>query len=179
MGRPKLPPGEAQRRKNERLKRWVEANHQRVLDRQAARRATPEYELKRVAYYQANQERLQAKQRAYDSQRRAQNKQRRDAWVLANPDKVQVICQNGRNKRRARLRSAPNKLTNAELASIRCTSHCAYCLLPAAQLELEHCTPLARGGWHTADNVVMACRSCNRSKHAKTVLEFVFPGVFQ
>lgn len=36
----------------------------------------------------------------------------------------------------------------------------------------EHLLPRARGGNNKASNIVGACRSCNVSKHAKTVDEF-------
>ncbi len=39
---------------------------------------------------------------------------------------------------------------------------CAYCPLPAD--TMDHIVPTARGGRHTPDNVVPACRSCNSRK---------------
>jgi 5-methylcytosine-specific restriction endonuclease McrA len=37
---------------------------------------------------------------------------------------------------------------------------------------IEHLIPLARGGEHTWENTVLACRNCNISKNAKTEEEF-------
>lgn len=37
---------------------------------------------------------------------------------------------------------------------------------------IEHLIPLARGGEHTWENTVLACRHCNISKNAKTEAEF-------
>lgn len=37
---------------------------------------------------------------------------------------------------------------------------------------IEHLIPLARGGEHTWENIVLACRHCNISKNAKTIEEF-------
>ena len=37
---------------------------------------------------------------------------------------------------------------------------------------IEHLIPLARGGEHTWENTVLACRHCNISKNAKTTEEF-------
>lgn len=48
---------------------------------------------------------------------------------------------------------------------------CAYCGEPSE--ELEHCTPLSRGGWNVAENCVAACTKCNRTKNTQTVLEFL------
>jgi 5-methylcytosine-specific restriction endonuclease McrA len=38
--------------------------------------------------------------------------------------------------------------------------------------SLEHILPLSKGGGHTWDNVVLACRKCNLSKNNKTQKEF-------
>lgn len=37
----------------------------------------------------------------------------------------------------------------------------------------DHKVPLSRGGLHESDNLVLACRNCNFSKHTKTAEEFV------
>lgn len=67
----------------------------------------------------------------------------------------------------------PGTLTTSDVAEIRerDAGICAYCFGPGN--ELDHCTPLARGGHNTPDNIVTACRSCNAKKHTKTVLEFL------
>ncbi len=41
---------------------------------------------------------------------------------------------------------------------------CAYCKMRYEKLEKDHVKPLSRGGDHTAQNVVPACRSCNAKK---------------
>lgn len=43
---------------------------------------------------------------------------------------------------------------------------CAYCGLPKTILWKDHVIPLAKGGEHTADNIVPACPPCNRRKSA-------------
>lgn len=48
---------------------------------------------------------------------------------------------------------------------------CAYC--GAEPQEVDHATPLARGGAGGLENLVLACRHCNRSKGTQTVLEFM------
>lgn len=49
---------------------------------------------------------------------------------------------------------------------------CAYCQT-RGKLQLEHMTPLSRGGQHTASNVVPACQPCNGRKHTRTIFEFL------
>lgn len=45
---------------------------------------------------------------------------------------------------------------------------CAYCGRKSAHLTVDHVIPVSRGGKHTKNNVVPACKSCNCSKQAKT-----------
>ncbi len=49
---------------------------------------------------------------------------------------------------------------------------CTYCLEYPERLEMDHVIPLSRGGNHTADNIVPACRSCNSSKGNKLLSEW-------
>ena len=53
---------------------------------------------------------------------------------------------------------------------------CAYCGSPGR--TQDHVVPISRGGTHTADNVVPACRSCNSRKRDKILLkrsQFLLP----
>ncbi len=38
---------------------------------------------------------------------------------------------------------------------------------------MDHILPLSRGGSHSIDNVVPACHTCNRSKAAKLLLDWL------
>jgi len=51
---------------------------------------------------------------------------------------------------------------------------CHYCARPIKGREktLDHVIPLSRGGMHSLSNVVIACPTCNFSKHAKTPEEW-------
>jgi 5-methylcytosine-specific restriction endonuclease McrA len=48
---------------------------------------------------------------------------------------------------------------------------CAYCDA-LAPLEIEHMTPITRGGAHDASNIVPACKSCNSGKRDRTLCEW-------
>ena len=53
------------------------------------------------------------------------------------------------------------------------SSHaCCYCL-GRLDLTLDHLIPQFKGGEHSADNLVVACRSCNSSKNALDLLEWM------
>ena len=43
------------------------------------------------------------------------------------------------------------------------------------RLEMDHITPLSKGGDHTASNIVPCCRSCNAKKGTGPVLKPVQP----
>lgn len=101
-------------------------------------------------------------------------------WCQRNPEKRKAIMADYRRRHPekwaadcARRRASGGSLTAAEIVEIkeRDGGFCAYCLQPGAS-ELEHCTPLSRGGRNEAANIVMACKSCNARKGTKTVLEF-------
>lgn len=48
---------------------------------------------------------------------------------------------------------------------------CQYCGRSNSHLTIDHVRPRHRGGQHTWDNVVAACRACNRRKGGKTARE--------
>ena len=50
---------------------------------------------------------------------------------------------------------------------------CAYCGTGDVPLEVEHKTPLSRGGDNSKANVVPACRRCNMRKGNKTLAEYM------
>ena len=62
------------------------------------------------------------------------------------------------------------RLTRREVF-IRDHYTCQYCGLKTRDLTLDHVIPRHRGGKHTWDNLVSACRSCNHRKGGKAVEE--------
>ncbi len=49
---------------------------------------------------------------------------------------------------------------------------CCYCG-SRSNLSLDHLIPQLKGGRHSADNLVVACRSCNSSKKALDLMEWM------
>jgi len=49
---------------------------------------------------------------------------------------------------------------------------CAYCHTTEGPFHLDHIKPWAVGGEHTAENLTVACSSCNWSKGSKTLAEW-------
>lgn len=59
-----------------------------------------------------------------------------------------------------------------EKEKIRNSDLCCYCG-NESDLTLDHLIPQFKGGRHSADNLVVACRSCNSSKKALDLLEWM------
>lgn len=136
--------------------------------------------------------------KVYQDRYRARHPERKAAsaaaWRAKNPERVRAIAaasyqkhKDARRERRRLRRQADPSLQARENLRYRCIPihitaqemrlimanepTCAYCDNPAT--AFEHCTPVARGGENATYNLVRACKSCNSSKGAKTVLEFM------
>lgn len=87
----------------------------------------------------------------------------------------QAHPENGRTqgqRRRAKEAEAPGNGFSAnewKRALLDYAGRCAYCG-DSGKLQIEHVEPISRGGAHDADNIVPACRACNSSKHARTLV---------
>ena len=69
-------------------------------------------------------------------------------------------------------RMKPKSLFNDEREKIWSAGICAYCG-DAEDLSLDHVIPRLRGGDDEPSNLVTACRSCNSSKGARDLLEWM------
>lgn len=143
-------------------------------------------------WYADNADRARATQAAYRAADRERERLRARAWFCANPERAAAARRRwyaanrdhvrdyrrdyrARNRqairllnagRRARLRNAPVcDLTAREWCAIKVAyrHRCAYCHR-RRPLTIDHVVPLARGGPHTASNVVPACQPCNSRK---------------
>jgi len=138
-----------------------------------------------------------ARQRARraDPAIKARDRETSRAWKERNPERSAVLYNNpekrakDRERRRtplgrqrtvviaqryhARRRNQEGGFTFDEWHTIlaRFNHRCAYCLAQA-DLQVEHMTPLSRGGRHETENIVPACRRCNQTKNSKNLLEF-------
>lgn len=62
------------------------------------------------------------------------------------------------------------KLTRREVF-IRDNYTCQYCGRQSGDLTIDHIVPRSRGGGHTWENLVSACKSCNHRKGGKSLAE--------
>ncbi len=49
---------------------------------------------------------------------------------------------------------------------------CAYCG-STDSITVDHVIPISKGGPHSRDNVVPACKSCNSSKNTRSLPEWI------
>lgn len=52
------------------------------------------------------------------------------------------------------------------------SGRCFYCEQESDAFEIDHVLPVVRGGGDNLENLVVACRKCNRSKGSKLVSEW-------
>jgi 5-methylcytosine-specific restriction endonuclease McrA len=108
------------------------------------------------------------KKRAKDARYRERNRERVNAAQRARYAADPEPTRRGNARRRMWKQGRRNDLTRPQwlaiVASFR--GRCAYCGRIPAKVTLDHVLPLARGGEHTARNVVPACRRCNQRKRS-------------
>jgi 5-methylcytosine-specific restriction endonuclease McrA len=81
---------------------------------------------------------------------------------------------NRTNRRRALKKNAVSTLTSSEWREVLAAAkgRCCYCRKKFKRLTMDHVIPLSKGGAHSKENVVAACKSCNSRKRAKIVTLF-------
>lgn len=84
----------------------------------------------------------------------------------ANTEKGKFAKHKTAIKRKHQIRTTDCTLTHQQWAEIkkRFNHKCAYCDREMQRLEMDHVIPLSKGGPHTAQNIVPACRTCNAKK---------------
>jgi 5-methylcytosine-specific restriction endonuclease McrA len=107
-----------------------------------------------AAYYLANPKRFQEYRRTHIDEIYMQNEKRR-ALKFTNTPKDEL-------------------LTLVQWCEIleQFDYSCAYCGRKMERPTMDHVIPLSRGGAHSKDNIVPACRHCNSSKRSRTPQEW-------
>lgn len=133
--------------------------------------------------YIANKERSAEQSYRWREQHPERSREIQRRWARRNPDKKREATLRWRKEhpgkvreqwRRRAARKAGAMIEPVDEAFIyeRGRYACVYCSGPL-NLTLDHVAPLSKGGEHKYDNLVVACRSCNCSKGAKDVFEWL------
>ena len=152
-------------------------------------------------YYQINRRSKLEKQNIYNAANRIREAARSRLWRRNNLERHQSNCRRWyranrnhaladkkryykenpqivkRNRvlRKARMRGATIEPFTAQdwLTLLEIYAHrCAYCRV-GGKMTVDHVVPIARGGIHGKHNIVPACPSCNASKQARSVKDFM------
>ena len=96
---------------------------------------------------------------------------RQKEWRKRNPDKAHAYVRAATIKRRRA--AGGQRFTSAEWLALLAYhgGRCAYCGSKVL-IEIDHRTPLTCGGSNLIDNILPACRRCNRRKSTMTEEEF-------
>lgn len=150
------------------------------------------------AYRLANPEKVRARQRRWEKKNAEKEKNRKNAYYSANKDlwreRGRVWQKNNPDKENAKKRKwrseNPDKavqerhlyrkrlkengifeISKKDWRYLLNQKNCFYCERQT-KLTLEHVVPVSRGGRHSIGNLVMACKTCNSSKHARLLTEW-------
>lgn len=145
---------------------WYRANTEASKAYQAAYRAPRRAIAQRrsAEWRAANPERVLAGNRRWYAEHADQVREYRRRYRVANRDKIRAL----NNRRKATQRGVEvNDLTAEQWTDIKAAfdQRCAYCG-KRRRLTMDHVVPLAKGGHHTAANIVPACQPCNSRKNA-------------
>lgn len=126
-------------------------------------------------YYVSNAEELRAHDRERNRRRYAENPRAQldyyKQWRLRNLERARNYLRVSRNKRRAAAAGTHFTFQEWETLLVYHAGRCAYCG-STERIEADHRIPLHRGGSNAIDNILPACRHCNRRKHRRTEEEF-------
>jgi hypothetical protein len=122
-----------------------------------------------AAWRMANAEHIRAYETAYDA-KRSGDPVRKAAKAFS--------ARKQESAKRAKVQGVPGRFTKADIDRLlaeqggRCIGYgCGIDIRSC--YEIDHQTPLIRGGTNWPDNLALMCRSCNARKHHRTMLEWL------
>lgn len=123
------------------------------------------------AYYIKNRERILERGKDYCRKNRAKVARFKRRYLDTNPHKIREYNYARRSKLRDSTLKSDREKANQLVKDWRQTDslECAYCgcALTRSNFQVDHIVPIVKGGTHSVQNIVVACRSCNSSKGAK------------
>lgn len=163
-----------------RTRAWAKANPERV-------------KANALKTYQANPERAKSAAKAWQKRNPEKVKKINSAWASRNRTKTRAYARDWQANNRelyheiqkewriknqtywrvrdAAIRKATSNFTLAQWLEVleEFGHRCAYCLCDNQKLTMDHIISIARGGEHTRENIVPACKPCNSRKKDRSI----------
>lgn len=154
-------------------------DHEASLKHRAELRKRPEAKKRKAQQDKAwrinNKEYCSEKHRAWARLNRARLNDYWKSWYHKNLEHARNQSRAGSHKRREwAIINGNNTLTPKQIEELL-TRHpyCEYCKKVEVKLTVDHIIPLSRAGQNCIENVTIACESCNLSKGAKLLSEWI------
>lgn len=107
---------------------------------------------------------------------RERGKQKSKEWRRANPERYKAICKANFHRRRTASSGKPNfTASDVQKQKAAQRNRCWWCQVRLTNFEVDHRIPVSKGGTNAADNIVISCKPCNRSKSARMPWELENP----
>lgn len=156
-------------------------HHEREIQKSrkqwALRKNDPEIKRKAIdrakAYYQENRDsRIEFAKNYYQKTKKYQNDLQK-IREAEDPEKFFLKRKHAKAVSKVQHDSYMNLDDLRHWASLK-DKCCRYCHVECAEdYQIDHVIPLSSGGKHEASNLAICCRSCNSSKGAKTLDDFM------
>lgn len=184
-------------KRRERERQRYKLNREKVLAYMHAHPRDPEKKRKyQRAHYLKNRERLLAAAKQYRKAHPEKRKAEAARYRRRHPEVVRAKAKRYAAKHADHIKryvkehrkefAARTRRRRARMAEVLCTltasqweailalheNRCAYCGRYDVPMTQDHVVPISRGGSHSAENVVPACKSCNSGKGARTPEEW-------
>ncbi|MBZ5726363.1 MAG: HNH endonuclease [Acidobacteriia bacterium] len=155
-------------------RRWRQQNLERAREaaRESSRRWRAENPRKNS---EQDRERSREASRRYRAENPEKNSETSLRWARENPAKALAkVVKRHALKRRVTVGDMEAIAAVYDRAKSASRVRCAYCgMYPkVGDRHVDHRTPLCRGGAHSAENLCVACSSCNLAKGRMTAEEY-------
>lgn len=160
------------------LKQWREnnINYKRDMDRVYRENNIEKLKEYKKQYHAKNKEKIIEKSKIwYESNiERAKETRKKYNKYYRSTESSKISSRIFKLKRRKVIRYGCDKATNTEIKLlIENSKNCYWCDKELNGIyHIDHYIPIAKGGNHSIENLVISCPSCNLRKHSKDPMQF-------
>jgi len=162
-----------------RVRNHYQENNDEILKRRSELRQRPEAKVKKAQQDKAwrinNKEYISERHKEYVKLNRQRIRDYWKSWYHNNLERArnQSKASSHRTREWARI-NGNNTLSFKQIEELLARHpYCEYCGKVEVKLTIDHIIPLSRAGQNCINNVTIACESCNLSKGAKLLSEWI------